>query len=1187
MDEINPTILKTTIEAIPTLTKENFSSWRTCITALFKLGRVKDQMINGEPALDDTDNTILCAIIIAKLLTTTHNNVVNSTNKDNAIELWKAISKRFILTKPSNRARVYNQFTSIEFDVSNIKKFITEVRASLVKMEDVGIKIEDDIVTYDLLKRLPASLDNIKQAITHSKDAEDIKPSALLDHLEIHMNELKVTASLKKLEVTTMYTEKNKKCSPDKHNPLANHPAERCWLDSNVCSLSTFSSLRPSSFILNSGSTSHMITVNLLSLHQLLLEKFNIQFDINKFSVNKDCKTILEGHYHNNLPLIEFEGIRHQNHLSQAEQLHKSLGHVSYSRIRNKLGITIKPPASKPFEELHLDLIGPIGPMSHKNHKYILTIVNGNTRFCSAIPIKAKSDVYSVLTFLVDTEAKRLGYYPSVIHSDRGTEFVNAGLEEYCKKNLIRQRYSNAYTPQQNGLAERFNRTILESLRTILDDSGLRRTLWNEVLSTCMLTLNQIPTHKRKKSPYELFKGQVIPLEFFRPIGNPVVVYSHQKKAKLDPWGEMGRLIGFDAELKCYRILLNNGHILDTKNVDFLDFKPSKPPEVEHDELFIEERTENLVPSAVSPPESENINVKEEEVEDEEGLEEETREFVTAGEEESEGDEMDVAEALAPANHHPVGRILRDRTLQVKPVKYSHLTALASSDPKTFKKAVLGDKADSWMKAINAELDTIEDHKVWVDQWDTPAKYLNGTWVFKTKPATNSSPEKQKARFCIQGFLQTYGEDYFETFAPTGKFPSLLTLLVLAIDLKLKIRQFDVKSAFLFAPLEEEIFIRTPEGSKRKAPFLKVVKSLYGLKQAPKNWYETLTGWFQEIDYLLSTSDACLFIHHEKNSFIFFHVDDLIVVGRPDEFEELFLRRFPNSSAHDPDTLLGMNVSVHNESITLAQPALIQKGLEVLDMTDCKPVKTPLTPGIQLKPASDAEHECFLALKINYRSYTGMLNYLACRTRPDLASAVSILSRFNQRPGIQHWKEVLHVWKYLQGTKDMGLLLEPRSSDLEERIQFYTDATWAEDQETRLSQSGSIAFWKACPISWNSKKQKNITMSSTESKLNALSDGEQENQWLAFLIEELWHLKLPATIFNVDNRGLVEKLKKFGSNSKTKHLDIKIKALRDKFSKQEIDVRLIPSEQMLADSLTKAAPRQSVRKLQDKCLIVF
>jgi hypothetical protein len=213
-----------------------------------------------------------------------------------------------------------------------------------------------------------------------------------------------------------------------------------------------------------------------------------------------------------------------------------------------------------------------------------------------------------------------------------------------------------------------------------------------------------------------------------------------------------------------------------------------------------------------------------------------------------------------------------------------------------------------------------------------------------------------------------------------------------------------------------------------------------------------------------------------------------------------------------------------------------------------------------------------------------MLNYLACRTRPDLAAAVSILSRFNQWPGLTHWKEVIHCWKYLQGTKHLGLLLKPKKSTFIDQINFFTDATWAEDQETQISQSGSLAFWKSCPILWNSKKQRNITMSSTESEMNALSDGEQENQWLKFLIEELWKKKLAPTLFAIDNKGLLEKLKNFGSNSKTKHLDIKIKSLREKLKKKDIDVKLITSDAMLADSLTKAAPHSSVKKLQTHCL---
>jgi hypothetical protein len=189
-----------------------------------------------------------------------------------------------------------------------------------------------------------------------------------------------------------------------------------------------------------------------------------------------------------------------------------------------------------------------------------------------------------------------------------------------------------------------------------------------------------------------------------------------------------------------------------------------------------------------------------------------------------------------------------------------------------------------------------------------------------------------------------------------------------------------------------------------------------------------------------------------------------------------------------------MNLNIAPTSIELSQPALITKGLDMLDLTNCCPVKTPLTPSVQLHSATDEDHQAFLALGVNYRLFTGMLNYLACRTRPDLAAAVSILSQFNQHLGLTHWREVLHCWKYLQGTSNFGLILNPDEDGILDRLNYYTDATWAEDQETCISQSGSLAFWKSCPILWNSKLQKNITMSSTESEMNALSDGEQESQ---------------------------------------------------------------------------------------------
>ncbi|KNZ52931.1 hypothetical protein VP01_3399g1 [Puccinia sorghi] len=938
MDQVNATILKTTIEAIPTLTEENFSSWRTRITALFKLG--------GRTTIP------LSAQLFFR----------SSQPRPKAM-----------LLLPRTRI-MHNSFGRLSLSASyprnpRIELFITDVRSAIVKMQDVGIKLEEDIITNDLLRRLPSSLDNIKQSTTHSPNGEDIKPESLLDHLEIHLNELKVSAESKgEIIGTTMFTSEEQRCTPGQHNPFSKtHTRDKCWSlypkkrvtflkrkdESQVSNFSTFSSLQPFVFILDSGSSSHMVSDR---------HFFSSLDETESGVINTSC----------GMNTLEIKGKGTiQSHLSSAELLHKSLGHVSYCQLHRKLGIPIKASetckscavvkitkatfthrsssASKPFEELHLDLIGPITPLSHRHDKYILTIVDSNTRFVAAIPMTSKSEVFSTLTYAINVEAKRLGYYPSVLHSDRGTKFTNREL---------------------GPLSSHFERS-------------------------CVLCLNQIPTDRSKKSPYELFKGVSIPLTFFKPMGNPVAVLSNTKNSKLEPRGDFGKLIGLNAELKSYRIRLDNGQVINSKNVNFLDFLCEPISSPDYGELIIEK--EAMTQNCVKAPNPETNEEEAVSVKEEEDTEESFPRHDIEDEDSSSNDEA-VADQLIPTS----------------------------------------------------------------------------------EPAV--------------------------------------------------------------------------EGSKRTAPYLKLIKSLYGLKQAPKNWYQTLTGWFGEIDYRPSVSDACLFIHKEKTSFIFFHVDDLIVVGEPDAFEKLFLSRFPNSTAHSPDTLI---------------------------------VKTPLTPAVQLHTATDEDHAAFQNLNINYRSFTGVLNYLACRTRPDLAAAVSILSQFNQKPGLSHWQEVLHCWKYLKGTSTLGLLLKPCPEKKKNRINFFTDATWAEDQETRISRSGSLAFWKSCPLMWNSKKQRNITMSSTESEMNALSDGEQENQWLTYLIEELWKTELAPTLFHINNKGLLEKLKNFGSNSKTKHLDIKIKGLREKFKNDEIAVKLISSNDMLADSLTKAAPLSSIRKLQDSCLKVL
>ncbi|KNZ46126.1 hypothetical protein VP01_752g1 [Puccinia sorghi] len=401
---------------------------------------------------------------------------------------------------------------------------------------------------------------------------------------------LALTSSSKSVP-TSLLTEESRKCKKGWHNPKAAHPKATCWFlyphlrpvdNSSEVSVSSFHSTISkftSNFILDSGSSSHMVfdinlfitidlkeqgvvrtssghddleikgigtiklsnefgdlilnrvlyvpnlVINLLSVRCLVLDDFDVRFLKNSFSLSRNNQIVLSGRYEGNLPCLNFCNPKEKSYLSSSELLHKSLGHVSYHRIRQKLGIPLRNiKASRPFEELHLDLIGPISPTSHNGDRYILTVVDSHTRYCSATPLNSKSDVFETLTTIIDFEAKRFGYYPSILHSDR--------------------------------------------------------------VST--LTLNQIPSHRSSKSPYELFKGRSIPVDFFRPIGNPVSFLIQPKKpgSKIYPKGSKGQLIGYNEELLSYRILTEDGRIVDTKSLQFLDFMPERHTISDDDESF-------------------------------------------------------------------------------------------------------------------------------------------------------------------------------------------------------------------------------------------------------------------------------------------------------------------------------------------------------------------------------------------------------------------------------------------------------------------------------------------------------------------------------------------------------------------------------------------------------------------------
>lgn len=222
-----------------------------------------------------------------------------------------------------------------------------------------------------------------------------------------------------------------------------------------------------------------------------------------------------------------------------------------------------------------------------------------------------------------------------------------------------------------------------------------------------------------------------------------------------------------------------------------------------------------------------------------------------------------------------------------------------------------------------------------------------------------------------------------------------------------------------------------------------------------------------------STSDPCFYLNSKLGEVIYFHVNDLILVGRSENFATNFLKRSSNSACHSLNTIVDMLMELEGDKIHLSQPKHIDLGLEEVGLTDCKNNNSSLTQNQHLEPASNEDHAEFSQLNIKYQSAIGLLNHLSQYTQPNIFFAVSSLAiGFNAKPGMTHWKEVRKVWKYLKTTRNLKLMLEYKPS--KEIISGYSDTTWGDKPTLCKSQMGYIIFHYGSLVLWNSSRQRNI-----------------------------------------------------------------------------------------------------------------
>lgn len=484
-----------------------------------------------------------------------------------------------------------------------------------------------------------------------------------------------------------------------------------------------------------------------------------------------------------------------------------------------------------------------------------------------------------------------------------------------------------------------------------------------------------------------------------------------------------------------------------------------------------------------------------------------------------------------------------------------------------------------WEEAIQKELNALTDMGVFTEmELPTGAHALGTTWAFRRKTNEDDVVTKYKARLCAQGFSQIPGLDYNKTYAPTGRAASMRLALSVCESEDLEVRLMDAVGAFLNGIPEEVLYIKIPQGYSPKTTGKNIVlllnRSLYGLKQSPRCWYNMVKDFFASINFKPSQSDPCLFISKDPawRCFVHVHVDDMLVMGTDTQrFSTLIQQRFKMEDMGECSFYLGMRMERDRaaRTITLTQDKYILNMLDEYGMTDCHPVSTPMVPGSYLTPATDVQHQEFLASGLNYNRAVGLLNYLVMCTRPDLAFTAGQLAQQLKKPSLDHWAAFKRVLRYLQGTHKNGLVLGGGPINLK----VYADSDYAGCPVTRRSTTGYIAQVGGGCVSWRSRKQTSVSTSSTEAEYRAAYEASQEAIWLRRVLEDLRCPQQQGTPLLCDNQSSLALQKNPLFKDRSKHFEVHYHWVREKVDDGTISPTYVPTAEMLADICTKSLPR--------------
>ena len=749
------------------------------------------------------------------------------------------------------------------------------------------------------------------------------------------------------------------------------------------------------------------------------------------------------------------------------------------TRIRSK----------QPLERLHADLIGPFAK-EWLGKKYALTMMDDYSRYCIAIPIRAKSDTKEKVKEWINLLENQTSHNVQSIQADWGGEFRNKDLETWCKKRGIELKETVPHHSETNAIIERLNRTLQDMARTVMIAAGVKG-LWGDAIQWAAYTKNRIPHKTLGISPIEALFNKEVNRSNLRPFGQAIMIHLYQDqrtgKDRMATWATKARLIGYTKTHGIYQTILESGKRILAKDPKPVDKDkeetegnpewPTKPiqdlediadgrqgrnygwhcpdkegcPEETHAENQPSPQTpEKIVepPKPDSPSQQLFRELAEPPTAPQKPPQPEPRRSERMGKDVTNWQDR-IKQGLAGGP--VVSRVGHDDEHPTDEQARNHPT-----------------KAYEWAKARQTEREKLQKYGVYsiVQKSMIPEglQPVDTKWVYDVKKDALGNITRYRARKVGRGFTQEYGLNYHETFSQMARSESWRVLLTLAINHGWEVLQWDVKAAYLQADLDHEIYVKDLTESG-ETEYWKLHKALYGLKQAGHQWYNRMREIMNTAGLIQCIGDPGCFKASMGNLIVSTHVDDMAGYGTSEAlsfFEKAVEKEVELEKLGKPTKLLGMELTwaKDNKSVKLTQKDSIDKLIKEHSIPNIPNRSIPLNP----EDYTESEEPLPPAGITQYQSLIGSLLYINRMTRPDISLHVNLLGRRTSKPSQINLRTAKQVGQYLASTINEGLII--KAGHPEARISIYADASYG--GENSRSQSGSLVTLYGTPTIWNS-----------------------------------------------------------------------------------------------------------------------